>query len=189
MLMFSAMFFVTGAFAANNSLAMLDKNQVIDQNNAAPAADEAPAPAEEESKYTDLICKDTVVDKLIYNVNPENIHLSTSHYSYIVPGTENIDKKNKIISFWITYIATFDWNKEFVNNYGSSFENFGYVKYNVTFDMKNKRNMVKRTVFYNCNGSVIEDDKYSKNEAEWTNIIPGSVDNSMYKELKQKYKL
>lgn len=185
MLMFSAMFFVTGAFAANNSLAILDKNQVIAQNDAVPADKEVSAPAAEESIFPDFVCVDSITYSLLPN-DINNVIESEGEYSTYLTDTkaESIDKKNKVLRIWVTEITKWKGQSYFIENNGPKYEKYGYSKHLLVIDFKTKKYKYLTTTDYNCDGTIA-----GQGQTQWDYIVPKSVIGIIHDELKKKYKM
>jgi hypothetical protein len=186
MLIFSAMFFTTGVFATEK-LAMLANNEI------APVATEeaAPAPAEEEkSDFPNIVCVDSVTWSLLpKNLDKAILAESANASLFVIPGTEKVDKKNKTITVWVTALLTFSGQEAILADFNDDgkeiYKNIGYKKILAIFDFKTKKYKFLNISEYNCDGSVIHIFK----DYSWDYIVPDSVFEGIYIDLKKKYNL
>ncbi len=181
-LMFSAMFFTTGAFADFSP----SVQKMLTDEGLPSAAEEAPAPVEEESKFPDFVC----IDDVTYSILPENVQSSivtdSEVYTFVTSANaENVDKKNKTVTIWLTVISKWKGRESRINDNGTAYEKYGYSKYLTVIDIKNKKYRYKSGVNYNCDGTIIE----QFNNNVWDYVVPGSIMDDIKEKLKQKYKM
>lgn len=95
-----------------------------------------------------------------------------------------IDKKNKTFTGWIVMIERQEGRNTFTSVSGG-FDNYGVMKRLISFDYGKQKNKIKQISYYNCDGSSI----YSNTkEEQWENLIPGSVDESIFDTIKANLK-
>ena len=99
--------------------------------------------------------------------------------------TIRIDRKNKVIQVWITWIANQKNRDSWIQIYGQSYNNFGHYKDLEFINYGNMTNKSNTTTFYNCDGSSIE----TSGAVGWNSIIPGSVMESITQAIMKKYGL
>ena len=99
--------------------------------------------------------------------------------------TIRIDRKNKVIQVWTTWIFNQKGRDEWIQNLGQSYNNVGYFKDLEFINYGNMTNKSNTTTFYNCDGSPIENNGAS----EWKSIIPGSVMEIITQAIMKKYGL
>lgn len=187
LLMFSAMFFVT---AASADFTPGVEKILIAENAVAPSSNKVLAADQEKSDFPTFVC----VDSVTYSLLPKD--LKTMIYSensaltmIVIPETEQVDKKNKTITVWVNVIVTFDGVKSITsdyNEYGKElYKNYGYQKILVKLDTKTKKFKVITKTDYTCSGNVIK----TYGDSDWGYIVPGSMTEEIYIQLKKKYKL
>lgn len=149
-------------------------------------AEETTEPKEQESLFPDFVCVDSVTFSLMPKNMDATLEADSSDAVYLtLDKAESIDKKGKTVKIWITKFVKWDNQASYVRDYGSKYEKYGYSKYLALIDTKNKKLKVLTEVDYNCDGSVIE----THTNANWGNIIPGSVMDILRIQLAKKYKL
>lgn len=111
---------------------------------------------------------------------------SNSTAFIIHAGTAKIDRKNKTIKVWETHISDSAGRDRNVNDFGGSYENYGYTKSLAVYDLQNDRVKYITSTYYECGGSVIE--SFTPAKSSWSDIIPGSLGDGNLRALKQKFK-
>jgi hypothetical protein len=112
---------------------------------------------------------------------------SSDDYPIIVADakTIRIDKKNKTIQVWTTYVSNQKNKNSLIQGFGQNYNNFGFLR---ALNIINYRNMTSRIITstdYNCDGSSI----MTSGISSWQNIIPDSVMEAITDNIMKKYNL
>lgn len=99
--------------------------------------------------------------------------------------TIRIDRKNKVIQVWTTYISSQKGRDESIQDLGQSYNNFGYYKSLKLINYGNMTNKMNTITYYNCDGSVIG----TTGASEWYNTVPDSVIEGITQSIVKKYHL
>ncbi len=99
--------------------------------------------------------------------------------------TIRIDKKNKVIQVWITFISNQKERDSWIQKYGQDYNNYGYYKSLYIINYGNMTYKTNTGTNYNCDGSPIK----SFGASEWKSIIPDSVMEGITQSIMKKYHL
>ena len=124
-----------------------------------------------------------------YKNEPRHFYMVSSAQGNIIVGdaqTIDIDKKNKIVKLWTTEFYSYKSQAEEVKKYGQKYSDLGYVKDFVVFDLINKKTKILHVSSYMCDGNVIHSSSVA---SDWHYIVPNSVGEAQFENLKQKYGL
>jgi hypothetical protein len=91
-----------------------------------------------------------------------------------------IDQKNKIVEVWTVWLGSEKARADM------SFPALGKIKRFSAINYKTMQVNLKGIGFYDCNGGVI---KSADGDSEWSDIIPGSIDEQITQSIIEKYKL
>jgi cytochrome c len=100
--------------------------------------------------------------------------------------TIKIDKKNKLITVWTSWVSSDAEKQGRINEYGNKYNEYGYDKSLMIIDYRNMRSKNISAVEYTCQGNVIANYDY---KPQWERTIPDSVMEEMTNRIMQKYNL
>jgi TPR repeat protein len=120
-------------------------------------------------------------DKRYFNV------ASSDTNPVIVADTQTIriDKKNKTIQVWVTFIFNQKGRDGWIQDYGKNYNSFGYFKDFEVINYANMTNKSNTSTHYNCDGGSIK----TFGDGKWYNTIPGSVMEVITQSIMKKYNL
>lgn len=101
-------------------------------------------------------------------------------------NTAQVDYKNKTIKVWVLYTMTPLGRQNNINSFGSDYNEYGYTKQLKFINLKNNNSEILAYANYNCNGTVIISNTAPLGKDA---IIPGSIDDSLVKDLRKKFKI
>lgn len=107
--------------------------------------------------------------------------------SYFDTKTIQIDKKNKTVDVWVSYIQNASGRKKWIDAAGNKYADLGFIaQLKRIFYTKNKMTFTAATL-YNCDGSIIE----SKSNVNYpvSDMTPASMDEILTKDVMKKYSL
>lgn len=107
--------------------------------------------------------------------------------SYFDTKTIQIDKKNKTVDVWISYIFNASGRAEQIKALGDRYANIGTLSQLRRIFYSENKMVQKSLISYNCDGTVIASYTYDNSEP-WS-ISPHSMDEQLMKEIMKKYNL
>lgn len=103
-----------------------------------------------------------------------------------IVNTAQVDYKNKVIKVWVLYVMTPAGRQHDIDTFGYQYNNYGYTKQLKVINLKSNTTEIMSYANYSCDGTVIVSNTGSLGRNA---IIPGSIDESLVKDLRKKFKL
>lgn len=114
----------------------------------------------------------------------------TEYFPLILVDTQTlyVDKKNKTIKVWTTWLGSSQGRQKAIDNFGDygDCSDYGYHQQLIFIEYQRMRHKMEPAKLYSCNGNIIRSRQF---ESTWEDIVPGSVMESMVFEIIKKYKL
>jgi uncharacterized protein YxeA len=103
-----------------------------------------------------------------------------------IVNTAQVDYKNKVIKVWVLYVVTPAGRQRNIDSLGYQYNNYGYAKQLKVINLKSNTTEIVSYANYNCNGSIIVSNTAPLGIDA---IVPGSIDDSLVKDLRKKFKI
>ena len=131
----------------------------------------------------------TCSNEQVRNFMPENMVIGASgNTSVLVYDGKSlqVEKKNKMVKMWITYIAFPQGTENMVKQVGENYSEYGYAKHLKFYDIKNKRTKIISIANYTCSGNALD---IINEDLGWVTTVPDSLDDVVMAKIKKEYKL
>lgn len=106
---------------------------------------------------------------------------------YFDNKTIQIDKKNKTIDVWVSYIFNTSGRENAIHTLGDKYKNFGFTTMLKRISYTTNNIALKAIKYYNCDSTTIS--SYSNINDQAQSINPGSLNEILMREIMKKYDL
>jgi hypothetical protein len=132
-----------------------------------------------------LACSEEEIGKLSFGELIVSSSGATAVAASIV-NTAQVDYKNKTIKVWVLYVMTPLGRQRNIDSLGTEYNGYGYTKQLKVITLKNNSSEIMSYANYNCDGSIIVSNTQPLGRDA---IVPGSIDDTLVKDLRKKFKI